>query len=205
MGYALSPRLRSEPTAEHRSTYLTAGIMILATVFVAICAHISMPLPWTPVPLVAGDFAVILVGFMLGPQIGFFTMLLYLAEGAAGLPMFSPQGPGGVAQIIGPTGGFLIAYPTIAAVAGAMRSRSNKYTHNFFAALVAMTVLFACGMIYLKLLTGISTSTAWVQAIKPFIPAAIIKCALAAVLASAWRGQVEEAEVKVPRLHADGG
>src|SRR5277367_1286432 len=101
-------------------TSLTARVVLVvaATALVAVCAHISLPLLFTPVPLTLQTFAVILVGMVLGPVAGFSAMVLYLAEGAMGLPVFSPHGPGGVAQLLGPTAGFLFSYPMAAASAG---------------------------------------------------------------------------------------
>src|SRR5580698_71218 len=93
-------------------------LVIGATAFVAACAHISFPLPFTPVPLTLQNFAVLLVGMALGPVAGFSAMVLYLAQGAMGLPMFTPNGPAGVARLLGPTAGFLFSYPLAAASAG---------------------------------------------------------------------------------------
>src|SRR5437899_2004673 len=94
-------------------------LVIGATAFVAACAHVSLPLPFTPVPLTLQNFAVILVGLALGPVAGFSAMALYLAEGALGLPVFTPSGgPTGIAHLLGPNGGFLFSYPLAAATAG---------------------------------------------------------------------------------------
>src|ERR1700732_1732527 len=82
-------------------------LTVAASAFVALCAHISLPLPFTPVPLTLQNFAVLLVGLALGPVAAFSAMMLYLAEGAMGLPVFAPHGLGGVAQLLGPTGGYL--------------------------------------------------------------------------------------------------
>src|ERR1700692_1825792 len=89
-------------------------LAVSASALVALCAHISLPLPFTPVPLTLGNFAVLLVGMMLGPVVGFSPMVLYLAEGAAGLPVFTPQGPGGIAQLLGLSAGYLLSYPLAA-------------------------------------------------------------------------------------------
>ena len=81
------------------------AIIVSATLFVALCAHISIPLPFTPVPLTVQNFGVLLVGLLLGSRKGFAAMALYLAEGAAGLPVFSvsPLGFHGIGQMLGPT------------------------------------------------------------------------------------------------------
>src|SRR5579863_8318895 len=96
------------------------AIVVGASLIVALCARITIPLPFTPVPLTVQNFGVLVVGLLLGSRRGFAALALYLAEGAAGLPVFSPSALGlsGIAQIFGPTGGFLIAYPFVAFLAG---------------------------------------------------------------------------------------
>jgi len=74
------------------------AIVIGASLFVALCARITLPLPFTPVPLTLQNFGVLLVGLILGSRCGFAALALYLAEGVAGMPVFNPTGPGGLAQ-----------------------------------------------------------------------------------------------------------
>src|SRR5437868_15441233 len=105
---------------------LNAAMVVGASLFVAACARIYVPLPGTPVPLTVQNFAVLLVGLSLGPWRGFAALSLYLLEGASGMPVFSPTGPGGVAQLIGPTAGYLIAYPFVAAVTGYVFERGKQ-------------------------------------------------------------------------------
>src|SRR3981189_3408838 len=112
-------------------------LVIGATAFVAACAHISLPLPFTPVPLTLQNFAVLLVGMALGPVAGFSAMVLYLVEGALGLPVFTPYAAGGVAHLLGPTGGYLFSYPIAAATAGWVVRNMQRVTSRFRAALVA--------------------------------------------------------------------
>src|SRR5260370_1706449 len=121
----MQPAIPSQPGLAHRSGSLQEShtgktlLVIGATAFVAACAHISLPLPFTPVPLTLQNFAVILVGMALGPVAGFSAMVLYLAEGALGLPVFTPSGgPPRVAHLLGPNGRSLFPYPLAAATAG---------------------------------------------------------------------------------------
>ena len=109
-----NPRERSFVPESARQVALVVG----GSLFVALCAHITIPLPFTPVPLTVQNFGVLLVGLLLGSRRGFAALTLYLAEGAMGMPVFSPLGPGGIAHLLGPTGGFLLAYPLVAWVAG---------------------------------------------------------------------------------------
>ena len=118
-------------------------LTIAATEFVALCAHVSMPLPFTPVPLTLQTFAVILVGMLFGPVVGFSSMVLYLAEGATGLPVFSPHGLGGIAQLVGPTGGFLLSYPIAAACAGLFTRNIRLSNSNFWSGVLAKPCIIA--------------------------------------------------------------
>src|SRR5271167_3355019 len=95
-----------------------AGIVIGASAVIAVCARLVVPLPFTPVPLTLANFGVLLVGLTLGSRRGFAAAAMYLAWGAMGLPVFASSGPGSIAQMLGPTGGYLWAYPVVAFIAG---------------------------------------------------------------------------------------
>ena len=105
---------------------LQAAIIVAASLFVAVCARFSLPIPGTPVPLSLQNFAVLLVGLALGSRRGFMALALYLAEGASGLPVFSPIGAPGILRFAGPTAGYLIAYPFVAALAGYIFERGKQ-------------------------------------------------------------------------------
>src|SRR5215470_20164670 len=90
---------------------LQVAIIVAASLFVAVCARFSLPIPGTPVPLSLQNFAVLLVGLSLGARRGFLALALYLAEGAAGLPVFAPIGAPGMLRLVSATGGYLVAYP----------------------------------------------------------------------------------------------
>jgi biotin transport system substrate-specific component len=160
-------------------------LVIGATAFVAACAHISLPLPFTPVPLTLQNFAVILVGMALGPVAGFSAMVLYLAEGALGLPVFTPSGgPAGVAHLLGPNGGFLFSYPLAAATAGWVVRAMQPLTTRFRSALVAATAatlpIFLFGATWFAYFAHHSVTAAWSLAVAPFIPGEIVKITAAA-------------------------
>ena len=94
--------------------------VVAGAVLVAAAAQVSVPLPGTPVPMTLQPMAVLLVGGLLGARLGALSMILYLAMGAAGLPVFTPTVPlVGVARLLGPTGGYLLAYPLAAWAVGA--------------------------------------------------------------------------------------
>jgi biotin transport system substrate-specific component len=182
----------------HRSGSLQeslAGKILLgiaATAFVAACAHVSFPLPFTPVPLTLQNFAVILVGMALGPAVGFAAMVLYLAEGALGLPVFTPSGgPMGIAHLLGPNGGFLFSYPLAAATAGwavrALRPITSRFIGALIAATVATLLIFLLGAGWFANYGHCSFSATWSLAIAPFLPGEIVKIAAAAGILSSIR------------------
>ncbi len=160
-----------------------AVLVVSASLFVAVCAHLSVPLGFTPVPLTLSDFAVLLVGLMLGPQLGFAALALYLAEGAAGLPVFSPSGPGGIAQILGFTGGYLVAYPFAAALAGYLVKALKampRYAAALIAAFAASFLLMASGAAWLGIFLHHDAALTFKLAVLPFLPGQAIKIVAAA-------------------------
>ena len=167
-------------------------LAIGATAFVAACAHISLPLPFTPVPLTLQNFAVILVGMALGPIAGFSAMVLYLAEGALGLPVFTPSGgPAGMAHLLGPNGGFLFSYPLAAATAGWLVRVMQPITTRFRSALAAATAatlpIFLLGAGWFASYAHHNVSATWSLAVVPFIPGEIVKITAAAGIFSSIR------------------
>jgi biotin transport system substrate-specific component len=154
-----------------------------ATLVVAAAAHVAIPLPFTPIPLTLQPLAVLGVGLALGPVSGFLAMLAYLAEGATGLPVFSPTGPGGLAQLLGPTGGFLMIYPLVAAIAGIARSLApylSRFLAAFLAGSVAVAVLFLSGTSWWMHLSHLPLQMAWNTAVIPFLPGEAVKVVIAA-------------------------
>lgn len=162
------------------------GIVVGASLFVALCARVTLPLPFTPVPLTLQNFGVLAVALLLGSRRGFLALALYLAEGAAGLPVFNPAGPGGVAQIIGATGGFLMAYPFVAFVAGWIYEHSSRrFDRAALAAFAGEVVLFAGGLSWLFALThSLAQAARW--GLYWFVFAEVIKIMMAAAVAGQW-------------------
>ena len=160
------------------------GLIIGGSLVVAACAHITIPLPFTPVPLTLQNFGVLLVGLMLGSRRGFAALMLYLAEGAMGLPVFSPFGPGGIAQLMGPTGGFLMAYPLVAWLAGYVMERGRRsFARAAIGGLLGEILLFAGGLSWLAVLTH-SVVQAFRWGLYWFLFAEIIKVMMAAGIAA---------------------
>jgi biotin transport system substrate-specific component len=164
-----------------------AVIVAAASVFVALCARLTIPLPFTPVPLTMQNFGVLLVGVTLGSRRGFAALALYLVEGLSGFPVFNPTGPGGLAQVMGPTGGFLMVYPLVAGIAGWISEHGTKsFARTAVGCLLAELVLFTGGIAWLAQLTH-SASLAMRYGFYWFVFAEVIKVMMAAGLSSGWR------------------
>jgi biotin transport system substrate-specific component len=166
-------------------------LAVSASMLVALCAHVSLPLPFTPVPLTLGNFAVLLVGMMLGPAIGFSALALYLAEGAIGLPVFTPQGPGGIAQLFGPSAGYLLSYPLAAAAAGMASQFAGRNLTRFSAAIasgiVATAIILSSGATWLGHLLHLGAPATWHLAVEPFVFGEMAKIIAAAGIFSSTR------------------
>ncbi len=164
------------------------ALVVGASLFVALCARVTIPLlPLTPVPLTVQNFGVLLVGLLLGSRRGFAALALYLAEGAMGLPVFNPTGPGGIAQLLGPTGGFLMVYPLVAFLAGFIFERGAKnFARATVAGLLAEILLFAGGLTWLYLFTHSLAKAAYLG-LYWFLAGEVMKVMLAAGIAARWR------------------
>ncbi len=129
------PILDTNTAEQPLSLIKQTGIVICASAVIAVCARLMVPLPFTPVPLTLANFGVLLVGLTLGSKRGFAAASLYLAWGAMGLPVFASSGPGSFLQMLGPTGGYLWAYPVVAFLAGWIAERGTpSFTRNLIAA-----------------------------------------------------------------------
>ena len=185
----MSKAISIASSASERPTSLLkqAGIVICASAVIAVCARLILPLPFTPVPLTLANFGVLLVGLTLGSRRGFAAAALYLAWGAMGLPVFASSGPGSIVQMLGPTGGYLWAYPVVAFLAGWIAERgSASFVRNLLAATAAEIVLFAAGISWLAVVTH-----SWRQAaffgLYPFLFAEVSKIMVAAAAARRLR------------------
>ena len=168
--------------------------LVVGTALVALCAHIAVPLGFTPVPVTMQTFAVLLLGLVLSPGAAFSCMALYLAEGLVGMPVFSPHGPGGIAQLLGPTGGYLLSYPFAAALASFLYRRSpRRFSTALASTALASLLILAVGATWLGILTHARLSPLVMASIAPFLPGDVVKLVAAAgcasMLGSFGRGQ----------------
>jgi biotin transport system substrate-specific component len=180
--------LAAVPAARGLVWLRSAGIVLLGSAFVAVCAHVTLPLYFTPVPLSLAPFAVLLLGLLLSPQLAAATLAAYLVEGALGLPVFSPTpAVPGMAHLLGPTGGYLLSYPAAAwLIAFLFRRTGRGYVPAFLSSAAGSLVILFCGALWLAVLTHASVQSVVTLAVLPFLPGDALKVAAAAGIAAGW-------------------
>lgn len=153
--------------------------VITFSLVTAICAQISIHLPFSPVPITGQTFAVLLSGAVLGWRRAFLSQVAYLAEGAAGLPVFA-DGAGSVLHLLGPSGGFLLCFPLAAAMVGFLVEHGvARSTWKLVGALVSADVMILlAGSTWLRLLFRVPLAQAWLLGFYPFLIADVVKVAL---------------------------
>jgi biotin transport system substrate-specific component len=165
-----------------RDRRLTAVGIIGFAVALAAASQISIPLPGTPVPLTLQPFIVVLAGLWLGPVAGAASMALYIAAGLAGAPVFSPTLPTvGLARLLGPTGGYILAWPVAAFVTGWLGGGATFLRRALAATLGSMIILVG-GLAQLSVLQG-SVAAAVALGVNPFVLLDVVKAVGAAALA----------------------
>ncbi len=146
-----------------------------ANVLLALCAQIAVPLPWTPVPITGQTFGVLLVAVLLGARRGTLALGLYLLEGAAGWPVFAPFGLPGAARLLGPTAGYLWAFPAAAFVTGWISERIEDFrtwsgkARLAAAVLLGHALILSGGVLWLTSVIGIGMAAALTQGFAPFV------------------------------------
>ena len=160
------------------STRVHRGLLVLVgTLFLALCAQITIPLPFTPVPLTGQTFAVLLTAILLGSQMAVASIGLYLFGGAVGLPIFAGAG-GGLAHLIGPTGGYLWGFLLAAHVVGRLAERGwdRRLGSCLLAMLIGEALIYLPGLLWLYHFVPLEQLLR--LGLLPFIPGDLIKIAL---------------------------
>ena len=164
----------------------TAGLVIVFSLFIAACAQFTIPVG--AVPITGQSFAVLLTGALLGSRLGAAAVIAYLVEGAVGLPFFAGGGSG-IVRFLGPTAGYLVAFPAAAFITGAFAEHGwdKRYATAVAAMAIGSAVIFLGGWAWYSILTNTPPVAAFQLAVLPFLPGDVIKIALgAAVLPTGW-------------------
>jgi biotin transport system substrate-specific component len=175
------------PAAKSRALTYDLALILGGSLLVALGAQIAVYLPFSPVPITGQTLAVLLVGALLGSRRGALSLLAYLAEGAAGMPVFA-NGHAGPAYMSGPTGGYLFGFVAAAFVVGwlAERGWDRHVITTSLAMVFGNLAIYTCGVIWLASFIG--TEKAISLGAVPFFIGDVIKLVIAAaLLPSGWK------------------
>jgi biotin transport system substrate-specific component len=182
-GVTLSAGSRQAHAAARRAIVGPAArelaLILAASLFLALAARIRVPLPFTPVPVTGQTLGVVLTGALYGPRRGVLAILAYLAEGAAGVPVFA-GGNSGLLVLLGPTGGYLFGFVPAAAIAGLLSRGPGRAWRRLAGALAATAVVYVVGVPWLAVVGGLTTPAAIASGLLPFLPGDVFKAGIAA-------------------------
>jgi biotin transport system substrate-specific component len=187
MSVAVRPLTLADLALPRAGALTNFGLIVGASLVTALAAQAAFPVPWSPVPITGQTFAVTLSGAVLGARRGFLAQVLYLAEGALGLPVFAAGGAG-AAVLVGPTAGYLLAFPLGAALTGALAQRGwdRRFATMLPAMLLGSVPVFALGL--LQLARFLPADRVLAAGLFPFLPGDLVKATLAALaFPAAWR------------------
>lgn len=166
-----------------KSKSLTTNIVIAFTgsILLALLARLSIPVPFSPVPITGQTFGILFLGAVLGSRIGTLSVVLYLAEGIIGLPVFA-GGSMGFLYLFGPTGGYLIGFIPAVYVVGYLSEEgwTNKFTTTFMTMIIGTAIIFVFGISWLTVTGGFETALS--IGLYPYLPGATVKIILATVI-----------------------
>ena len=169
-----------------------AGAVLFVAALTAAAAQISVPLPFTAVPFTFQPMVVLLGGLALGSKLGMTSQVLYLLAGIVGLPVFAASAtlPPGALRLIGPTGGYLLAYAFAAFLTGYLAERGfdRRYATSVVAMMAGLALVYLSGGTWLAVSTGMAASAAFAAGVAPFIVADLLKLlAAAGILPACWK------------------
>ena len=173
-------------------------MMVYASLFAALTAvGAFLAIPIGPVPIVFQNMFVYLAGLLMGSRWGLASVGVYLLAGACGLPVFA-GGLGGIGRIIGPTGGYLVGYLPAVYVIGKISARIHqRAVYDVLAMVCGTVVLYACGVAWLKIVTGMTPAKAVAVGLLPFLVGDAIKIAAAAAVAKALRPVMQVGDLAI--------
>jgi biotin transport system substrate-specific component len=175
------------PGARRLAGLYDLALIVGGSLLIGLCAQVKILLPFGPVPVTGQTFAVLMIGALLGSRRGCLAVLAYLAEGAAGLPVFAFGG--GAAVLAGPTGGYLVGFLPAAYITGSLAQRGwdRRMATTVLAMALGNAAIYACGLSWLCCLMGISSAVLTVG-VYPFVVGDLLKIVLAAILLpSGWK------------------
>ncbi len=170
------------PDRRMRTALGGAAFVIAMTV----SAYVAIPVPWSPVPMTLQPMVVLLAGALLGPVTGAAAMASYLAVGVVGAPVFA-GGHAGLPWLVGPTGGYLMAFPAAALVVGLVAGRSRRWLPVLLGLLAGLGTIYLGGITQLAVVTGQDPRALLALGVVPFLGGDLIKVALALIIVRRFR------------------
>lgn len=166
---------------KRQSALLTFSVAFTGSILLALLARLSIPVPFSPVPITGQTFGILFLGAVLGSRIGTLSVVLYLAEGIIGLPVFA-GGSMGFLYLFGPTGGYLIGFIPAVYLVGYLSEEgwTNKFTTTFMTMIIGTAIIFVFGISWLAVTAGFET--ALTIGLYPYLPGAAVKIILASTI-----------------------
>ncbi len=157
------------------------GLIFAGSFLIALSAKVRFLLPFSPVPITGQTFAVLMIGALLGSRRGSLTVLAYLIQGVAGMPVFTFGG--GFAVLFGPTGGYLIGFIPAAYLTGRLAEKGwdRRIGTTILAMIIGNVAIYTCGLFWLACLMGFSTKV-FTVGVYPFVIGDLLKITLASML-----------------------
>lgn len=166
-----------------KSRSLTANIVIAisGSILLALLARLSIPVPFSPIPITGQTFGILFLGAMLGSRLGTLSVIAYISEGIIGLPVFA-GGSAGFLSLLGPTGGYLIGFIPAGYLVGFLSEKgwTNKLTTTFITMIIGTSVIFIFGISWLSVTAGFGTALK--IGLYPYLPGAVVKIILATTI-----------------------
>ncbi|WP_446897946.1 biotin transporter BioY [Clostridium sp. LBM24168] len=164
------------------------------TAITAVLAQISIPLPFSPVPITMQLLAIYLSSIILGSKLGTLSQIIYILLGAVGIPVFA-NFSGGLSILVGPTGGFLISFPIIAFIIGKLSENSLNITFKILGLLFSLIVCYFIGTLQFILITNMSIQKSMALCVLPYIPLDIVKIVVAYLVGHNVRQALSKAKL----------
>ena len=182
----LHPGATAAGDGEARPRPLVRAVGIVGcALLTAVAARIAVPLPGTAVPFTFQVVAVLLAGFLLGPRLGAASQALYVGFGLTGLPVFAAGG--GAAYLFGPTGGYLLAFPAGAALAGYFARERPGVAWHLLGCALAVAAIHASGVAWLAITVGGEVAVR--AGLQPFLVGDLLQIALVLLVGERLRGR----------------
>lgn len=160
---------------------LSIGISFAGSILLALLARLSIPLPFSPIPITGQTFGILFLGGLLGSRMATLSIVFYIMEGIVGLPVFA-GGSLGPLYLLGPTGGYILGFIPSAYFVGYLSE--NGWNRNVLLTSMSMVIgtflIFLFGVSWLSLMAGLSTAIS--IGFIPYLPGAVVKIALATVI-----------------------